>query len=134
VKPFHIALVPSVLIGPLLATSPLWAHHSVAAQYDIQTTKNISGNIAGLEFVNPHVNFWVDSADKDGNTTRWEFELSSGNALRNAGVGKMFVTSGEHVSVSFWPAKDGSKLGHAIGLTFADGRTLSFPRDWMGQP
>jgi len=45
----------------------------------------------------------------------------------------MIGMEGDQVTVTFWRAKDGSRLGHALTLTAPDGRVMDFPRI-MGMP
>ena len=121
-------------LGLVASGVPLQAHHSVAGNFDIGTTITIKGVITKTEWMNPHARFWVDAKNDDGTVSTWEMELPPPNALKRQEGGKLdFIKQGDQVIVSFWQAKDRSKLAHALTLTVPDGRVLNFPRDW-GMP
>jgi len=107
---------------------PLFAHHSVEAQYDISKTVTIRGLVTKTEWTNPHTRFWVDAKNDDGTVANWEMELLPPNTLKRQGVKQDFVKPGDAVAVEVWTAKDGSKFGHTLTLTLADGQVMQFPR------
>jgi hypothetical protein len=112
---------------------PLFAHHSVEAQYDISKTVTIRGVVTKTEWTNPHTRFWVDVKNDDGTVSSWEMELLPPSTLKRQGVKQDFLKRGDAVAVEIWTAKDGSKFGHTLTLTFADGQVMPFPRGlgWM---
>jgi hypothetical protein len=125
-------LVATVLgLGLTASLTPLLAHHSVAAQYDISKTITIQGVVTKTEWLNPHARVWVDAKNDDGTISNWEMELPPPNSLKwTGGVGKDFVKQGDQITVSVWRAKDGSRLANALRLTLPDGRILKFGQ-WM---
>ena len=118
------------ILGLGLAVMPMLAHHSVKEQYDIDKMVTIQGVVTKIVWVNPHARLWVDT---DRTVSSWEMELPPPNALKIRGVKMDFVREGDQVTVTFWRAKDGSRLGHALTLTAPDGRVMDFPRI-MGMP
>jgi hypothetical protein len=127
-----INLVATVLgLGLTASLAPLLAHHSVAAQYDINKTITIQGVVTKTEWLNPHARVWVDAKNDDGTISNWEMELPPPNSLkRTEGVEKDFVKQGDRITVSLWRAKDGSRLASALTLTLPDGRILKLSQ-WM---
>jgi hypothetical protein len=117
----------------LSSVLPLLAHHSVPAQFDINTTITIQGVVTKTEWINPHARFWVDAKNDDGAVASWELELPAPNALKRRYPKMDFVKQGDQVTVVLWRAKDGSRLAHTLTLTSPDGRIFNFPRDW-GMP
>jgi hypothetical protein len=123
-----------VICGLRLASAtPTLAHHSVPSQYDVSTMITIQGVVSKTEWTNPHTRFWVDARNADGSVSSWEMELPAPNALRRENVTMDFLKQGDQVTVILWPAKDGSRLAHALTLTAPDGRVMNFPRNW-GMP
>jgi hypothetical protein len=116
--------------GLAACVMPMLAHHSVPAKFDVSTMITIQGVVTKTEWTNPHARFWVDAKDENGTVSNWELELPAPNALKKEGVGMDFVKQGDQVSVSFWRARDGSRVAHALTLTVPDGRVMNFPRDW----
>jgi hypothetical protein len=50
----------------LLAPVPSLAHHSFAAEYDQNAPVTFKGVVTKLDWMNPHVYFYVDATDKEG--------------------------------------------------------------------
>lgn len=118
------------IFGLGLAVMPMLSHHSVQQQYDTDKIVTIQGVVMKIVWVNPHARLWVNT---DRAVSSWEMELPPPNALKIRGVNMDFVREGDQVTVTFWRAKDGSRLGHALTLTAPDGRVMDFPRI-MGMP
>lgn len=113
------AMVPAAL--------PLAAHHSFAAEYDQNQRITIQGVVTKLEWMNPHVYFYLDSKDKDGNTVHWACEAGNPNALARRGWRKDSLKAGDRVTVEAYRAKDGTFTVNARSIVLADGRrVLSF--------
>jgi hypothetical protein len=126
-----VNLVATVLgFGLTASLTPLRAHHSVAAMYDISKTITIQGTVTKTEWLNPHARVWVDAKNDDGTISNWEIELGAPNGLVREGVTKDFVKQGDPVTASVWRAKDGSRLANALVLTLPDGRILKISQ-WM---
>jgi len=112
-----------VLLGTATA---LLAHHSESAQFDTTKPIKVSGVVKKVEWMNPHIWFYVDVKDENGNVTTWGFSgLPPGMAVRR-GFTKETLKVGETVVVQGFRAKDGSNNASGNILTFADGRQV-FP-------
>jgi hypothetical protein len=115
------------LLGWLMASGPLQAHHSLAGVYDMKTDKEVSGTVAKVQFTNPHGSLAVAVKNADGTSTEWVFTLGSATALAQRGIGKTGANAlhtGDEVKIKFLPAKDGSPLGFLKTVTFADGHVI----------
>jgi len=113
-------------VNLLMITVPLVAHHSEAAQFDVSKPIKVTGIVKKVEWMNPHIWFYVDVKDEKGNTTTWGFSgLPPGMAIRK-GFTKETLQIGETVVVQGFRAKDGSNNASGNVLTFADGRQV-FP-------
>ena len=62
------ALFSGVAFAALLATTPLIAHHSFAAEYDRNRTITVTGSVTRLEWTNPHARLYVMGTDETGKT------------------------------------------------------------------
>ena len=123
-KTFHKASVASFALL-VLAAAPLWAHHSFSAEFDSNKRITVSGDISKVEWINPHIYFHVDAKDpKTGKVTEWLFQAHSPGAMKRNGLTKAMMPVGAGVTVEAYASKDGSTLGWANKLTFADGRTI----------
>ena len=119
-----LCLATSVAL--LTLAIPLFAHHSETAEYDATKPVKLTGTIVKVEWMNPHIWFYVDVKDESGNATTWGFSgLPPGMAVRR-GFTKDTLKIGETVVVQGFRAKDGSNNASGNILTFADGRQV-FP-------
>jgi len=103
---------------------PALAHHSFAAEYDSKQPITLKGVVTHLDWMNPHVYFYVDVADKDGKITHWACEAGNPNALARRGWKKDSLKEGEQITVQAFRAKDGSNTVNARSITLADGKQV----------
>ena len=101
------------------------AHHSFSAEFDANQPVTLTGSVTSLEWRNPHVWFYVDVKDGDGNVASWGFELASPNLLLRNGWTAQSMKVGDVVTVEAYRAKNGKNLANAHGVTLtASGKTL----------
>ena len=104
----------------LAAGAPALAHHSFAAQYDANKPITLKGKVTKVEWMNPHVYFYVDVKDDQGAVTSWACEMGGGpNSLIRQGWTKDSLKLDDVVTVEGFLAKDGSKLASARNVTLA---------------
>jgi uncharacterized protein DUF6152 len=106
----------------LLSAVPLRAHHSFAAEYDSDKPVTIKGVVTKIDWENPHIHFYVDVTDQNGNVEHWKFEGFPPNMLIRQGWKRdVTMKPGDTVTVFAWPARDGSNLAHSREITWSDG-------------
>jgi hypothetical protein len=114
------------VLGILLGTAVLSAHHSFAAQYDADKPITLSGTVVRIEWTNPHFHFYVDVKDDKGAVTEWAFEGYPPNMLVRQGWKKdVSLKPGMTVTVQGWRARVEPHLIAAREVTFADGSKLT---------
>lgn len=99
------------------STVPLPAHHSFAAEFDINQPLTITGSVTRVEWMNPHVWFYIDIKDASGAVAAWALEMGSPNALMRAGWTRSSMAIGEVVTVEGYRAKDGTTTANARAVT-----------------
>ena len=105
----------------LLALSiPALAHHSFSAEYDAKRPVTVKGVVTKVDWMNPHVYFYVDSEDEKGNVVNWAFEMGPPNGLQRAGWTRNTMKIGDEVVVEASLAKDGSNQANARSVTMAN--------------
>jgi Family of unknown function (DUF6152) len=100
-------------IGLLLAVTPILAHHSLATKYDTHKSVTLKGTVTKISWENPHVHLFLQADDKAGKDADWEFELGSPNMQIQNGWKLDTLRRGDHVAVTAYPARDGSRFGYA---------------------
>ena len=108
------------ITGVLLAAAPLLAHHSFAAEYDAKKPIELKGTITKVDWMNPHVYFYIDVKDDSGKISNWAFEMGPPRLLERGGWKKTTMKEGDEVIVSGTLAKDGGKHGNARSVTLAN--------------
>ena len=120
-------VVSVVLItAALMAERSVTAHHSFAAQYDRNKPITLAGAVMRIEWMNPHIYFYMDVKDTGGKTTQWAIEGGAPNTLYRAGWRKDSVKIGEVVTVQGFLARDGTHLVNMASAVLADGRSVYF--------
>jgi hypothetical protein len=120
---FFRTLVASVALL-CFAASPASAHHSFAAEYDIDKPITLVGSITKVEWLNPHIYFYIDVKDKDGRAVNWAISGPSPNGLYADGVRKDSLKIGATVTVKGYLAKNGTKLANLKSVADAGGKLL----------
>jgi Family of unknown function (DUF6152) len=103
---------------------PLVAHHSFSAEYDASKPVKVTGVVTKVEWLNPHIWFYVDEKDANGNVTHWAFSGGAPGQLMRRGIMKDVIQPGMTVVVEGFRAKDGSNNANGSKVTFPDGRMV----------
>jgi hypothetical protein len=96
------------------------AHHSYA-MFDGSRTVTVTGTVAKIEWMNPHVFIWLYVPNTSGGFDLYAFENGSPNVLTRRGWSKSTFSQGEKLSVTYWPLLDGRPGGHFAVATRVDG-------------
>jgi uncharacterized protein DUF6152 len=116
----NLGLFALTLIVAAALTTPLWAHHSFAAEYDSKQPVNLKGAVTKVEWMNPHVYFYIDVKDEQsGKITNWAFEMGAPAVIQRNGWTRNSMKIGDLVIVEGTRAKSGAPHGNARSVTMA---------------
>ncbi len=117
----HRNVVALLAGGLLYAALPASAHHSFAAEYDAQKPIKITGTVTKIEWMNPHIYYYVDAKDDGGKLTNFAVEGGTPNQLYRQGWRKNSLRVGDVITVSGFRAKNGSNHVNGRMVILADG-------------
>jgi hypothetical protein len=108
------------LIVAAAVAAPLGAHHSFAAEYDSTKPVTIKGAVTKIEWMNPHVYFYIDVRDEQtGKVANWAFEMGAPAVIQRNGWTRNSMKIGDMVIVDGTRAKSGANHGNARSVTLA---------------
>ena len=113
-----------VAIALLASVTRVSAHHSLAAEFDVDKMVEIAGVITEMRWTNPHAWLYVDVTDTDGNVKNWAVEFGSPNQLYRRGWSKNDLPTGAMVTIVGYAPRDNSQRISATDVTLPDGRRL----------
>lgn len=106
----------------LFCALPSFAHHSVSAEFDSGKVVTLKGVVSKIDWVNPHIFFYVDVKDESGKVTTWRLQSLPPMFFKGSGLTKDKLMDGSEVTVTAYPAKDGTDgFGFLLKLTYPDG-------------
>jgi len=107
-----------------LATATSHAHHSFAAEFLGDQTTTIDGTVTEVWFKNPHVRYYIEATDDDGETIVWDVRGASPTNLVRRGWTPKTIQEGDRVKVHGHLGRDGRKLISVIRIELEDGTIL----------
>jgi hypothetical protein len=117
--------VSLTLAGILMAVStPAYVHHS-GAMFDRDKEITLTGTISEFAWMNPHSSFKVNVTDPKGNIQVWAIEMNGPNNMVRLGWKRTTIKTGDKVTVTINPLRDGQFGGWYRGIKLPDGKTLS---------
>ena len=113
---FVAAIIPAAL--------SVDAHHSFAAEFDINKPIKMTGTITEMRWSNPHSWVYIDVKEEGGKVVNWALEMQPANALYRRGWRPTDLPVGTVVTVEAWASRNGSPTANTNTITLPDGRRL----------
>jgi hypothetical protein len=113
-----------LVIGSALGAAPALAHHSFAAEFDMDQPIKLRGTVTEVEFINPHSWIHIDVKKDDGTVESWAIEGGTPNTLFRMGVNQNSLKVGTEIVVDGYRSRDGANRANGRDITLPDGRKL----------
>ena len=116
------------------AASSALAHHSVWGVFNPADQFSLTGVVTEVEWINPHVFFYLDVTDEAGKVTAWRLETVPTAFMRRAGINKaMLMGNGAPVAVTGIVVHADPKIGWIHRITYADGQFYQMSNEGLDE-
>jgi hypothetical protein len=111
------------LFACALLSSTGLAHHATAV-FDLGKRLTLTGTVTEWFWANPHCLLRFDVKNDSGGITHWVAETQAPPNMIPFGWAKQSFASGDQVTVTLEPVKNGQPLGRILQVRLPDGKTL----------
>jgi hypothetical protein len=119
-----LTLCLTAIFALLFVSGPLLAHHG-ETNYDTEKLVSVKGTVTDFQFINPHVQVFMDVKNGNGEIEKWSCEARSPIMLvRLGGWDKNTLKPGDVITASGFRAKNGSTILRLKKIVLANGREM----------
>jgi len=120
----NLVLSLTLLFAVLFVSGPILAHHG-ETNYDTEKLVSVKATVTNFEFINPHVQIYLDAKNDKGEIEKWICEARSPAMLvRNGGWDKNTLKPGDVITATGFRAKNGTNILRLKKIVLADGTEL----------
>jgi hypothetical protein len=121
-KSLLLSLVIS--LAALFVSAPILAHHG-ETNYDTDKLVSIKATVTSFQFINPHVQIFLDEKNDKGEIEKWTCEARSPAMLvRNGDWDKNTLKPGDVITAIGFQSKNGAKILRLKKIVLSDGKEL----------
>jgi hypothetical protein len=114
----------TLFFAALFVSSPILAHHG-ETNYDTDKLVSVKATVTDFQFINPHVQIFLDARNDKGEIEKWICEARSPAMLvRNGGWDKTTLKPGDVITATGFRTKNGTNILRLKKIVLADGTEL----------
>ena len=114
-----------LIVSFILLAGSSSAHHSYVAEFDADSPTTIEGVVKEVWFKNPHVRYYIEVTDEDGNVVIWDTRGLTPVKLVRQGWTRKTIRVGDHVKVFGHAGRTNKTILSILDITLPDGRVLT---------
>src|ERR1700720_2964211 len=105
-----LGLCVAMIFAALFVSTPILAHHG-EVNYDTEKVVSVKGTVTEFQFINPHVQIFLDVKNDRGEIEKWTCEARSPAMLvRNGDWDKNTLKPGDVITAIGFQSKNGAKI------------------------
>lgn len=121
----HRTGIALTIIAVLLAAGSASAHHSFASVFDASKPVTLMGTLTKVEWKNPHITFSLNAKSNHGQPESWVIEAGPPSYFLRHNIARSDFAIGQPVTVEAVRARNGSRFGSLLRLSFANGKSVT---------
>ena len=107
-----------------MISTPAPAHHGRGQTYDMEQELTLRGSVTQVLWRNPHVLWYMDVEDDNGNVVNWAFEHGSTSSLSREGYHRNTLKAGDEIVATVHPARNGAPTSIVVKVILPDGTEM----------
>jgi Family of unknown function (DUF6152) len=113
-----------ISLAALFVSAPILAHHG-ETNYDTDKLVSVKATVTSFQFINPHVQIFLDEKNDKGEIEKWTCEARSPAMLvRNGDWDKNTLKPGDVITAIGFQSKNGAKILRLKKIVLSDGKEL----------
>jgi hypothetical protein len=120
----NLLLCLSIMLAALFVSVPAVAHHG-ETNYDTDKLVSVKATVTDFQFINPHVQIFLDVKNDKGEIEKWTCEARSPAMLvRNGDWDKNTLKAGDTITAIGFRSRNGANILRLKKIVLSDGKEL----------
>jgi hypothetical protein len=119
-----LAIFLAMTFAAFIASGPVRAHHG-ETNYDTDKLVSVKATVTSFQFINPHVQIFLDATNDKGEVDKWTCEARSPAMLvRNGDWDKNTLKAGDIITAIGFQSRNGAKILRLKKIVLSNGKEL----------